>query len=251
MLSASVSGDIFASPSARQVLSAIRLGTADHRLESSNEQEDRASKTLDALLIVNNYTGDRLNFGLAAERALSEGIRVESVIVADDVSLLSRPSLVGARGLAGNIIVCKILGAAAAKGMVLEELKRLGDAVVGSLKSVGASLDHCHVPGRPISKEDGAVGEGEYELGMGLHNEPGVKRLSLESGERMVEQMLDLVLKASCGIVSNQETKSVPATIELRKDTTVLYVNNLGGVSQLEMGAVVDEVVSQLGVSTS
>ena len=102
LLSACVSGDVFASPSASQILTCIKLAVA-------------VQKTTDVLLVINNYTGDRLNFGLAAERAKAEipGANIESVVVADDVSLLSKPSLVGARGLAGNILVCKVLGAAA------------------------------------------------------------------------------------------------------------------------------------------
>ncbi|THG99086.1 hypothetical protein EW145_g7326, partial [Phellinidium pouzarii] len=123
MLTVSVSGDIFASPAATQITTAIRLAAA-------------IRKTSDVLLVVNNYTGDRLNFGLAAERvrgAGGEGLRLATVAVADDVALCDRPSLVGARGLAGNILVCKILGAAAdsASGidgapLSLAVLKRLG-----------------------------------------------------------------------------------------------------------------------------
>ena len=251
MLSASVCGEIFASPSASQVLTAIRLGTMRQtsagtdgdisRADTKHGPGDDPLDPLDALLIVNNYTGDRLNFGLAAERARSIGIRLATVVVADDVSLLSRPTLVGPRGLAGNIIVCKILGAAAARGLELEKLKKLGDAVVGSLRSVGASLEHCHVPGRTKADfQKNMIEETEYELGMGLHNEPGVRRMSLEGGEVMVNQMLELLVNTPAAETDKDTTK-------LSRCVTVLFVNNLGGMSQLEMGAVVDEIVSQLG----
>ncbi|KAK1228938.1 hypothetical protein PQX77_008031, partial [Marasmius sp. AFHP31] len=121
MLTASVSGDIFASPSAKSIGTTIQL--------AAHEEKETAKK--DVLAIINNYTGDRLNFGLAIEKARASGINVESVVVADDVSLLrsDTSSVVGPRGLAGNILVCKILGAAAERGMSLKDIKELGDAV--------------------------------------------------------------------------------------------------------------------------
>ena len=130
MLAASVSGDIFASPSARQIITAIELALLAAKSSSgaSDTNLGPRSHTTDVLLIINNYTGDRINFGLAIARARARypDVRVESVIVADDVSLLREeggPSLVGPRGLAGNILVCKVLGAYAETGAGLDDMK--------------------------------------------------------------------------------------------------------------------------------
>ena len=112
----------------------------------------------DVLVIISSYPGDRLNFGLAIEKALaSSTIRIESVVAADDVSHLrphydfnSRSRLVGARGLVGKILVCKIFSTLVERGESLARIKQMGDAVVGSLASLGAGLEHCHVPGRGL-----------------------------------------------------------------------------------------------------
>ncbi|KAI5118762.1 hypothetical protein M0805_004848 [Coniferiporia weirii] len=241
MLAASVSGDIFASPSAAQALTCIQLATA-------------AQETSDVLLIINNYTGDRLNFGLAAERAraLGTGINVESVVVADDVALCDRPSLVGARGLAANILVCKVLGGAAEAGLDLQQLKCLGNAVVDNLASIGVGLAHCHVPGRKESeRNEMLIKDGECELGLGLHNEPGVRCMRIEGVEKLVGTMLDQILTSAARRAKAQGEGGAESRqfVQLKgdeADEVVLYVNNLGGISLLEMSAIVDEAVSQL-----
>ncbi|OCB85881.1 Dak1-domain-containing protein [Sanghuangporus baumii] len=248
MLAASVSGDIFASPSASQILTCIQLALA-------------TQKTNEVLLIVNNYTGDRLNFGLAAERALSlslhtDGssekggnpqVEVETVVVADDVSLLNQPSLVGPRGLAGNILVCKILGAAAESSLDLSSLKKLGDAVVANLASIGVGLAHCHVPGRSMpSEKENIIEDGMCELGLGLHNEPGVRRLKVGSAEELVGEMLEQILSSSERRAKVLGNANSGEKFVQNGDEVILYVNNLGGMSTLEMSAIVDEAVSQL-----
>ncbi|KAF9003013.1 Dak1 domain-containing protein [Cyathus striatus] len=233
MLTASVSGDIFASPSAKQILSTLQLASY--------------SGTRDVLVIINNYTGDRLNFGLGIEKARAKlpMVRIESVVVADDVSLLHHSeSLVGPRGLAGNILVCKILGALAERGAPLEVIKDLGDAVVANLASIGVGLEHCHVPGREPSS---ALGMEECEVGLGLHNEPGVSRLRMGSVEELVSRMLGLILgsRDAAGLGVNS-TSFIDADADGGREDVVLFVNNLGGMSQLEMGAVLDEISCQL-----
>lgn len=245
MLTASVSGDIFASPSASQVFTAIQLAVASCKVAEHSDKKE-------VLLIINNYTGDRLNFGLGAERASTLlGAHVESVIVADDVSLLDQdpPSLVGPRGLGANILVCKLLGAAAESGLTLGELKCLGDAVVDSLGSIGVGLGHCHVPGRPKG-DDGNLKDGECELGLGLHNEPGARRMQIGNADDLVRAMLKQIL--DCGAkrsrlhISERGAVKPDSEFVHPGDDVVLYLNNLGGISQLEMGAMADEVLSQL-----
>ena len=243
MLAAGVSGDIFASPSSSQILTCIKLALGTQRLSK-------------VLLIVNNYTGDRLNFGLAAEKARSlssaDGvpIEVETVVVADDVSLCDRPSLVGARGLAGNILVCKIIGSAAEAGHSLQELKTLGDAVSSNLASIGVGLAHCHVPGRKVTDDENAIKDGMCELGLGLHNEPGVHRITIEKQERLIEDMLQQVLSSASRKAKARGDAEEAVNREFVRrgeDQVVLFVNNLGGMSVLEMCAIVNEAVKQLG----
>ncbi|KAG6915536.1 hypothetical protein DXG01_011001 [Tephrocybe rancida] len=253
MLSASVSGDIFASPSAKQILQAIYLASSSGAIAYDAHHATETYGWKDVVVIINNYTGDRLNFGLAIEKALASSLmKVESVVVADDVSLLqpiseprSRKSLVGARGLAGNILVCKILGALVQRGADIAHVKILGDAVVQNLASVGVGLDHCHVPGREAHLSGTMVmSEEECEIGLGLHNEPGVTRKKMEGPDKLVADMLRLILRSKDGIGEFLHVASGEGGRPT--DDVILFLNNLGGVSQLELAAVLDEVLEQL-----
>lgn len=204
------------------------------------------------LVIINNYTGDRLNFGLAIEKARAHNIDIDSIVVADDVSLLfspssasdsdkkARASKVGARGLGANILICKLIGGAAERGLSLPQLKALGDSANANLASVGVGLEHCHVPGRSKEDPEGVLGSEEYEIGLGLHNEPGAYRKALRCPEEVVGEMLDLILKAK---------KDAWKLDEKDEEEYVLFINNLGGMSLLEMGAIVEDVLRQLGSS--
>lgn len=155
LLSASVSGDVFASPSAKQVYGAIKA----------------VPSTKGTILIITNYTGDNLHFGLARQKALADGIKnVGMVIVSDDVAVEQKPgSMVGRRALSGTILVCKILGAAAEANLSFADVLNLGQAVNKNLVSIAATLDHCHVPGRSTFAQ---IPKDTVELGLGLHNEP-------------------------------------------------------------------------------
>ncbi|PPQ70154.1 hypothetical protein CVT26_014447, partial [Gymnopilus dilepis] len=307
MLAASVAGDIFASPSAKQVLCAVELaafggctGAVSGSSSSSSsgaggsaegsvkrEEQEQEQEPRDVLAIINNYTGDILNFGLAIEKArlLHPRLNIASVVVADDVALLRQTkesnSLVGPRGLGANVLVCKILGALAEYGpgpsytssssttsastsggsgarASLALLKAYGDAVTANLYSLGVGLDHCHVPGhgRPASSTAGGTDNarlrgGECEVGLGLHNEPGVQRRPIGSAEGLLEDMVRMLLDAQIvrsgagmlrkgGGNGNREGDG-------EEEGCVLFVNNLGGMSQLEMGAVVHDVLEILG----
>lgn len=238
MLTACVSGEIFASPSSKQILNTIRL--AAFRPEST-PSDDATGEKKDVLVVMNNYTGDRLNFGLAIEKARVSfpQINLESVVVADDVSLLhsSSTQVVGARGLAGNILVCKVLGALAHTGASLSTCKAYGDAVVDNLSSIGVALEHCHVPGRGAGEGLKPMDDGECEVGLGLHNEAGVYRRKMGGDfQAIIEEMVKMVLERVSRNVA---------------DDLVLFVNNLGGVSQLEMGALLGDLASALGTPTS
>ncbi|KAI6152721.1 DAK1 DegV-like protein [Pisolithus thermaeus] len=250
MLTASVSGDIFASPSAKQILSAILFAAFAGLPPPLSE----TTRPRDVLFIINNYTGDRLNFGLAIERARVRypNLNIVSVLNADDVSLLPQATndsreqpVVGPRGLAGNILVCKVLGAYTtfgAKG-------GLGDALVANLRSIGAALGHCHVPGRNAHSGTEVIELGFVELGLGLHNEPGMRRESLSSPTWLVSEMIRMILRSGSGWVGSEVNRTVfdPAEEWIRPgDATVLFLNNLGGISQLEMGATLEIVRNEL-----
>lgn len=145
-----------------------------------------------AVLVVKNYTGDRLNFGLAAELARAEGIPVELVVVADDVALHATVPPERRRGIAGTVLIHKLAGAAAAAGQGLEETAALARAAAAELGSMGVALGACTVPaaGRPGFE----LGPAEIELGLGIHGEQGVERAAVAPADQLVERMLEVIL---------------------------------------------------------
>ncbi|RUW47740.1 dihydroxyacetone kinase subunit DhaK, partial [Mesorhizobium sp. M1A.F.Ca.ET.072.01.1.1] len=169
MLTAAVSGEIFASPSVEAVLAAIRATTGP----------------AGCLLIVKNYTGDRLNFGLAAERARAEGFAVDMVIVGDDIAL---PDIAQPRGVAGTLFVHKIAGHLAESGHDLASVAAAARAAAKDIVSLGISLSSCSIPGQ--THED-RFGADDSELGLGIHGEPGVERITLQSASALVAIMAD------------------------------------------------------------
>ncbi|KPM34364.1 Dihydroxyacetone kinase 1 [Neonectria ditissima] len=222
MLSGAVAGTIFASPSAEQIRTAIT---------------SRVDTSKGVLVTVMNYTGDVLNFGMAVEKAKAAGLAVEMVVVGDDVGVgRAKAGKVGRRGIAGTVLVHKISGALAALGRPLDEVAAVARLTAANLVSVGASLEHVHVPGRNIATE-GGLEDGEVEVGMGIHNEPGSERSKLELPElvgKMLEQLLNPNDKDRAFVDFNSSNE------------TILLINNLGGVSVLELGGITAEVASQL-----
>ncbi|KAF0320322.1 dihydroxyacetone kinase [Colletotrichum asianum] len=224
LLSGAVAGSIFASPSADQVFRCLlRLG--------SQPRENGI------LIVIMNYTGDVLHFGMAVEKARAAGIRCDMLVVGDDVGVgSSRSGRVGRRGLAGTVIVQKIASALAAQGHDLFEVHNIASQVAENLVTVGASLSHVHVPGRAPSGDELSSNE-EIEIGMGIHNEEGFGRVKGGlSGvvSTMLNQLLD-----------QKDTDRAFIRVQ-KEDNVVLMINNLGGLSQLELGAITDEVISQL-----
>lgn len=234
LLSASVAGTIFASPSAEQVRRAI-MGRVDNNglVHNNNTGDDDGG----VLVTVMNYTGDVLNFGTAVEKARAAGVRVEMVVVGDDVGVgRAKAGKVGRRGIAGTVLVHKIAGALAARGRGLAEVAKVARLAAENLVSVGASLEHVHVPGRRWDGESQHLKPGEVEIGMGIHNEPGSSKESLQLPQlvaKMLAQMLD-------------QSDKDRAFLNVNSNEVVLMVNNLGGVSVLEMGGITAEVVGQL-----
>lgn len=203
MLTAAVCGDVFASPSVDAVLAGILAVTGP----------------AGCLLIVKNYTGDRLNFGLAAERARAFGLNVSMVIVNDDIAL---PALPQARGVAGTLFVHKIAGALSERGASLAEITAAAQRVIAGTRSIGMSLDTCTVPG--AAKED-RIPRGKAELGLGIHGEAGVEQVDYSdarSAMAMVAQKLGAFLAP--------------------EGPYVALLNNLGGTSVLEMSVLAHEL---------
>jgi len=213
LLTAAVAGDVFTSPSVDAVLAAIRSVTG-------------SSGTL---LIVKNYTGDRLNFGLAAEIARSEGIVVETVLVDDDVALSDEAAGAGRRGLAGTILIHKVAGAAAAASLSLAEVKSEAEAAIAALGTMGVALTPCTVPAAAIPSF--TLAADEIELGLGIHGEPGVRRVPMAPADALVEELLERIIA-----VKQIATGSRVA----------LLVNNLGGSPPMELAIVTRAALSQL-----
>ncbi len=208
MLTAAVCGDVFASPSVDAVLAGILAVTGP----------------AGCLLIVKNYTGDRLNFGLAAERARAFGRKVSMVIVDDDVAL---PDLPQARGVAGTLFVHKIAGAMAENGANLEACTLAAERVIKATRSIGMSLDTCTVPG---SLKEDRIPHGMAELGLGIHGEAGV------------EQVASSGAKDAIALMSEKLAAGMPRTPH------VALINNLGGASFLEMTILTETLLaSDLG----
>jgi dihydroxyacetone kinase len=224
LLSAAVAGTIFASPSAEQIRKAVM---------------SRVDGEKGILVTVMNYTGDVLNFGMAVEKAKAAGLKVEMLVVGDDVGVgRIKAGKVGRRGIAGTVLVHKISSALAATGASLEQVYKVAKLTADNIVSVGASLDHVHVPGRapPDPNSDETLATEEVEIGMGIHNEPGSGRAKVDLPElvnRMLRQLLDW----------KDEDR---AFLRVNSNEVVLLINNLGGVSVLELGGITAEVVGQL-----
>ncbi|NOD93210.1 DAK2 domain-containing protein [Ruegeria sp. HKCCD4884] len=208
MLTAAVCGEVFASPSVEAVLAGILAVTGE----------------AGCLLIVKNYTGDRLNFGLAAERARALGRKVEMVVVDDDIAL---PDLPQPRGVAGTLFVHKIAGALAESGADLDTVTKAARNTIAKVVSIGMSLDTCTVPGSP--KED-RIAPGKAELGLGIHGEPGVQQVEFSNA---VSAMSTVVEKLKQRMGSGD---------------CVALVNNLGSTTPLEM-AVLTHALSETGIA--
>jgi len=197
LLTAAVSGEIFASPTVDAVLAAILAVTG----------------AAGCLLVVKNYTGDRLNFGLAAEKARALGFAVEMVIVADDIAIACAPH---PRGLAGTLFVHKAAGHRARSGASLAEVKVAAEHVAGRLRSLGVSFASCTIPGQSAENR---IGPEEVELGLGIHGEPGAERVPYRP-------MRELAATMAARIDTSLGNQKLPLA---------LLINDLGGVPPIEM----------------
>ncbi|PTR33898.1 homodimeric dihydroxyacetone kinase [Luteibacter sp. OK325] len=213
MLTAAVVGEVFTSPSVDAVLAAI-LAVAG---------------PAGVLLIVKNYTGDRLNFGLAAELARASGVTVDVVVVGDDVALDTDDGAVGRRGIAGTVLVHKVAGAAAEAGLSLAEVKREAQAAIDAVFSMGLGLGACIVPAAGTPGFE--LSDTEVEYGLGIHGERGAKRGTIAPADAMLDTLLDRLLERS-GLRAQERV--------------ALLVNNLGGTAVQELGIVARHALKRL-----
>jgi dihydroxyacetone kinase-like protein len=202
MLDAACPGAVFTSPTPDQMLAATKAVDGGRG----------------ALHIVKNYTGDVMNFDLAAEMARADGMQIESVVIDDDVAVKDSTWTAGRRGVGTTILAEKICGAAAEAGQSLEQVRDLCKKVNSQGRSMGMALTSCTVP--HVGKPTFDLPEGEMEMGVGIHGEPGRKRMKLRPADEIVEMLME-------PIISDLPYRS--------GDNVLLFVNGLGGTPQIEL----------------
>ncbi|KAG6976314.1 hypothetical protein JG688_00001463 [Phytophthora aleatoria] len=217
MLTAVVCGGVFASPSTQQVLTAIRLAAGPHG----------------CLVIVKNYTGDRLNFGLAVEQAKAEGLKCDMVVVGEDVAVVNANA--GRRGLSGTVFVHKLAGAAAKMGKDLATLVKMVNGLIteSKLGTMGVAIKPCTLPGKEDTSRE--LGDNEMEVGLGIHGEPGVAKCEQQDVPSLCRMLVDKISdQTSVGLGLKQGSKAV------------LMVNNLGSTTNMELYVVAKYAVEAL-----
>lgn len=176
MLDAAVMGEIFTSPTPDQILKAIQ----------------KVHTGSGVLLIVKNYSGDIMNFEMAAEMAEAQVIPIATVIVNDDIAINNSSHTMRRRGISGTIFVHKIAGAMAEKGASLKEVEDVANKVIANIRSMGMALTTCTIPGSGTVGYK--IGENEVEVGIGIHGEPGTHRISMIAANEMAELLLEHIL---------------------------------------------------------
>ena len=208
MLDAAVAGNVFASPGCDAVERGI------HEVDSGKG----------VLMIIKNYSGDLMNFQMAKELAELDGIDVDYVIVKDDVAVPDSTYSAGRRGIAGTVFVHKIAGAKAEAGASLPEVKAVAQKVVDNVRSMGMSMASCVLPG--VGKAGFTLGEDEIEIGMGIHNEPGVARTNVKRADELAQILL----------------RHVMDDFDYSNSEVAVMVNGLGGTPLMELYILFNEV---------
>ena len=217
MLDAACAGEVFTSP------------VPDQMLEATKNVDGGAG----VLHIVKNYTGDVMNFEMAAELAEAEGITVESVVVDDDVAVQDSTYTAGRRGVGATVLVEKIAGAAADQGRSLSDVADVARRVNASSRSMGVALTSCTVPA--VGQPTFDLSDTEIEVGIGIHGEPGRQRMAMQPAQAIAELMLDPVLADldfSGGLSASEGV--------------VLFVNSMGATPLIELYVMYSEVAAIL-----
>jgi len=218
MLDAAVCGAVFTSPTPDQVYEAIKAVDAGAGV----------------LLIIKNYTGDVLNFEMAAEMAEADGIKVLNVVVNDDVAVMDSLYTTGRRGVAGTVLVHKIAGAAAEAGATLEEVQAIANKVIANVRTMGMALTACTVPA--AGKPGFDLTETEMEMGIGIHGEPGTYRSAIKTADEITNEMMEKILT------------DMPLG---SSDEAIVLVNGFGGTPVMELYVInnrVYDILTEKGV---
>ncbi|MGF3065814.1 dihydroxyacetone kinase subunit DhaK [Facklamia sp. P12955] len=209
MLSAAVCGAVFTSPTPDQILQAIK----------------EADEGAGVFLVIKNYSGDIMNFEMAQELAEMEGIKVESVVVDDDIAVEDSLYTQGKRGVAGTVFVHKILGYAAEQGQTIGEIKKLAENLIPNIKTIGVALTGVTTPGS--DEASFTLADDEIEYGVGIHGEPGYRREKLQSSQDLSQELLTKLLKEF-------DAKA--------NDRFAIIVNGLGGTPLMEQYVFANDV---------
>ncbi|GJN93409.1 hypothetical protein Rhopal_006464-T1 [Rhodotorula paludigena] len=212
-----------------------------HKHVVNDPQKLAVDSLVGLALVVAASTGDFLLFGLAKEQqAVTQPDRpFRLTVVGDDVAVpRSQGRLVGRRGLAGTVLVYKLAAALAETGADIDEVYALAEYAATRVGTMGAGLEHCHVPG--TGPAEAHLGPAEVELGMGIHNESGIAKISLPSSAELVEKMLAYIIDTT-----DKERAFLPYQHD-GKDEVILLVNNLGGMSELELSSIANDTVKAL-----
>lgn len=213
MLDGAVAGAVFTSPTPDQVYEAVKAVDGGKGV----------------LLVIKNYTGDVMNFEMAAELAAADGVQVDKVIVNDDVAVENSTWTVGRRGIAGTVFVHKIAGAKAETGAELAEVKRVAEKVIANVRSMGMALAPCTVPA--AGKPSFTLAENEIEIGMGIHGEPGTHRETIRSADEIATHLAEKIF----------------ADNPLQAgDAVALMINGLGATPLMELYIVAHKVTALL-----
>jgi len=217
MLDGAVAGAVFTSPTPDQVFEAIKAVDAGEGV----------------LLVIKNYTGDVMNFEMAAEMAEMEGIKVDKVVVNDDVAVKDSLWTVGRRGVAGTVLVHKIAGAYAEEGKDLAEVKRIAEKVIANVRTMGMAIHPCTVPA--AGKPGFELADNEMEMGIGIHGEPGTYRSELKPADAIVDEMLEKIL----------------SDLDFAGSEVAVLVNGFGGTPAMELYVInnhVHDVLTERGI---
>lgn len=208
MLDAAVAGNVFASPSPDRIIKGI----------------EEASTGEGVLLVIKNYSGDIMNFTMAKDLAEMDGIRVEYVVVKDDVAVPDSTYSTGRRGIAGTVFVHKVAGAKAEMGGSLDEVKAVAEKAIANMRSMGMAMTPCILPG--VGKANFVLEDDEIEIGMGIHGEPGVSRAKMMTASEIANTLLQKIL----------------SDYDYAGSEVALMVNGLGSTPLMELYILNNEV---------
>ncbi len=208
MLDAAVSGNVFSSPSPDRIIEGI----------------NQTNSGKGVLMIIKNYSGDIMNFGLSKDMAEMDDIEVETVVVKDDVAVPDSTYSTGRRGIAGTVFVHKIAGAKAETGANLQEVKAAAEKAIANIRSMGMAMTPCTLPA--VGKPGFVLSDDEIEIGMGIHGEPGVERTNVKTAKELAGILLDKILE----------------DYDYSNSEVALMVNGLGGTPLMELYILNNEV---------